>query len=59
MYIIFLLYASVYQEHGYENVHCANAEEIYSHIISLPLYPGLTSEQQDYVIDTLKSLCEE
>lgn len=48
-----------YQEHGYENVHCANAEEIYSHIISLPLYLGLTSEQQDYVIDTLKSLCEE
>lgn len=48
-----------YQEHGYENVHCANADEIYSHIISLPLYPGLTSEQQDYVIDTLKSLCEE
>lgn len=48
-----------YQEHGYENVHCANAEEIYSHIISLPLYPGLTSEQQEYVIDTLKSLCEE
>jgi perosamine synthetase len=48
-----------YQEHGYENVHCANAEEIYSHIISLPLYPGLTSEQQDYVIDALKSLCEE
>ena len=47
-----------YQEHGYENVHCANAEEIYSHIISLPLYPGLTFEQQDYVIDTLKSLCE-
>ena len=48
-----------YQEHGYENVDCVNAEEIYSHIISLPLYPGLTSEQQDYVIDTLKSLCEE
>lgn len=48
-----------YQEHGYENVHCANAEEIYSHIISLPLYPGLTSEQQDFVIDTLKSLCGE
>ena len=48
-----------YRDHGYENVHCANAEEIYSHIISLPLYPGLTSEQQDYVIDTLKSLCGE
>lgn len=48
-----------YQEHGYKDVHCANAEEIYSHIISLPLYPGMTDEQQDYVIDTLKSLCEE
>lgn len=47
-----------YQEHGYKDVHCANAEEIYSHIISLPLYPGLTDEQQDYVIDTLKQLCE-
>lgn len=47
-----------YQEHGYKDVHCANAEEIYSHIISLPLYPGLTDDQQDYVIDTLKQLCE-
>ena len=47
-----------YREHGYRDVHCANAEEIYSHIISLPLYPGLTDEQQDYVIDTLKQLCE-
>lgn len=48
-----------YQEHGYKDVHCENAEEIYSHIISLPLYPGLTDDQQDYVIDTLKQLCEE
>lgn len=48
-----------YQEHGYKDVHCANAEEIYSHIISLPLYPGLNDDQQDYVIDTLKQLCEE
>lgn len=47
-----------YREHGYKDVHCANAEEIYSHIISLPLYPELTDEQQDYVIDTLKQLCE-
>lgn len=47
-----------YQEHGYKDVHCKNAEEVYSHIISLPLYPGLTEKQQNYVIDTLKSLCE-
>lgn len=43
-----------YQEHGYKDVHCRNAEEIYSHIISLPLYPTLTEEQQQYVIETLK-----
>lgn len=40
-----------YQEHGYGDVHCPNAEEIYSHIISLPLYPGLTNEEQDEVIE--------
>ncbi len=40
-----------YQEHGYSSVHCPNAEEIYSHIISLPLYPGLTNEEQDEVIE--------
>lgn len=43
-----------YQEHGYKDVHCRNAEEVYSHIISLPLYPALTEEQQQYVIETLK-----
>lgn len=44
-----------YQEHGYKDVHCRNAEEIYSHIISLPLYPTLTMEEQDYVI---QQVCE-
>ena len=43
-----------YQEHGYKDVHCKNAEEVYSHIISLPLYPTLTEEEQQYVIETLK-----
>lgn len=43
-----------YQEHGYKDVHCRNAEEIYSHIVSLPLYPTLTPEEQQYVIETLK-----
>lgn len=39
-----------YQEHGYSKVHCPRAEEIYARMISLPLYPGLTEEQQDEVI---------
>ena len=47
-----------YQEHGYKEVHCKNAEEIYSHILSLPLYPTLKEEEQEYVITTVKQICE-
>ena len=49
-------YHPYYQEHGYKEVHCPVAEEVYSHIISLPVYPGLTDEQQDTVIETVKRL---
>lgn len=51
-------YHPYYQEHGYQGVHCKNAEEIYEHMISLPLYPGLTDEQQDEVIEKIKKLVE-
>src|SRR5574344_267723 len=40
-----------YQNNGYKNVSCKNAENLYEHLISLPLYPALTTEQQDYVIE--------
>ena len=43
-----------YQKHGYSDVCCKNAEQIYEHIISLPIYPELTQEQQDYVIEKVK-----
>lgn len=43
-----------YQKHGYAHVRCENAENIYEHIISLPLYPTLTDEQQEYVIEKVK-----
>ena len=49
-------YHPYYQEHGFKEVHCPVAEEVYSHIISLPVYPGLTDEQQDTVIETVKRL---
>ena len=39
-----------YQKNGYADVKCPNAEEYYEHCISLPLYPKLTIEEQDYVI---------
>lgn len=47
-------YHPYYQSHGYKNECCPNAEELYKHIISLPLYPELTNEQQDYVIEQVK-----
>lgn len=51
-------YHPYYQEHGYLNVHCKNAEEIYSHMVSLPLYPGLNNAQQDEVIEKVKRVME-
>lgn len=47
-----------YQRHGYAEVCCPNAEKLYEHIISLPLYPKLTDEQQDYVIEQVKLYVE-
>lgn len=47
-------YHPYYQEHGYGDVHCEKAEELYSHMISLPIYPGLTDEQQKEVIEKVK-----
>ena len=41
-----------YQEHGYDKICCPNAEKLYEHMLSLPLYPGLTDEEQDYVIES-------
>ena len=39
-----------YQEHGYEDVVCENAETLYAHMLSLPLYPGLSVKEQERVI---------
>lgn len=53
-----IYYHPYYQQHGYQDIHCENAEEIYSRIISLPIYPGLTEEQQDEVIQKVKAVIE-
>lgn len=45
-----------YQEHGYQDVCCQNAEAVYRNIISLPIYPLLTEEEQDYVIEQLNKI---
>lgn len=42
-----------YRAHGYAEVRCENAERVYSRIVSLPIYPGLTRAEQDYIIETV------
>lgn len=48
-----------YQKHGYQDVCCQEAEKLYEHIISLPLYAGLSDKQQDYVIEQLMHIIYE
>ena len=47
-----------YQQHGYADVSCPKAELIYSRFVTLPLYPALTLEEQDYVIEQLLAVTE-
>lgn len=47
-----------YREHGYKEVRCKNAEEFYKCIISIPIYPDLTIEQQNYVIRKVLDICK-
>jgi dTDP-4-amino-4,6-dideoxygalactose transaminase len=42
-----------YQALGFRWGDFPEAEQYYSEAISLPLHPGLTEEEQDYVVDTL------
>lgn len=39
-----------YRAHGYQDVCCPHAEQIYKQMISIPLHPAMTDDQQDYVI---------
>ncbi len=51
-------YHPYYRENGYQNTCCPNAEKLYEHFISLPLYVSLTDEEQDYIIQTIKEILE-
>ena len=45
-----------YQELGYEKGLCHNAEVLYKHIVSFPLYPGMNDEDLYYVIDVVNNI---
>lgn len=47
-----------YQQIGYKNVCCKNAERLYENILSIPIYYTLSQTQQQYVIDTLRNVLE-
>ena len=47
-----------YQKLGYKPGICPNAEKLYERIISIPLYYGLTDEQQDKVIEAVRKVLD-
>ena len=56
--LVNLHYIPVYRQPYYEKMgfragYCPESEQYYKEVISIPIYPGLTEEQQDKVIDIL------
>jgi len=43
-----------YRELGFGQGHCPNAEAYYAEAISLPIYPSMTDEEQDFVVAAFK-----
>jgi perosamine synthetase len=41
---------------GYESADFPSAERLYERIISLPIYPGLSARETDYVIENIKDV---
>ncbi|WP_281988652.1 UDP-4-amino-4,6-dideoxy-N-acetyl-beta-L-altrosamine transaminase [Aquimarina aggregata] len=48
-----------YKKINYENADLSNAEKYYSHCISLPMFPTLTIEEQDFVIEQVLEFINE
>jgi dTDP-4-amino-4,6-dideoxygalactose transaminase len=46
----------VFEDLGYRRGLCPNAEAFYAEQLSLPLFPGLTSADQDRVVDALRAI---
>jgi len=59
--LVNLHYISVYRQPYYEQLgfktgHCSESEKYYAEAISLPMYPGLSIEQQAYVVGALRAV---
>jgi dTDP-4-amino-4,6-dideoxygalactose transaminase len=58
-----LHYIPVYRQPYYERMgfkvgYCTEAEQYYREVISIPMYPGLTEELQDQVVDAIRKALE-
>ncbi len=43
-----------YEQMGFSAGYCAQAEQYYSEVISIPMYPGLTEAQQNHVVNVFR-----
>ena len=62
--LVNLHYIPVYRQPYYEMMgfklgYCAQAELFYSEVISIPMYPGFTDEQQNYVVAEIEKAISE
>lgn len=48
-----------YRENGYAEEHLSVTERFYERIISLPMYPGLSNSDLDYVLESIKNFFRE
>lgn len=46
-----------YESYGWHPDHCPFAGKTWTRLVSLPIFPGMTTEEQNHVIETIKSLC--
>jgi dTDP-4-amino-4,6-dideoxygalactose transaminase len=49
---------SYYSRLGWGPGSCPHAETYYAHCLSIPMYPGLTDEQQDFVIRKILDIAQ-
>ena len=48
-----------YQNMGFKRGYCPEAEAYFSECISIPIFPALTKDQQNYILTVLKKATEE
>jgi UDP-4-amino-4,6-dideoxy-N-acetyl-beta-L-altrosamine transaminase len=52
-------YHPYYQKLGFKKGTCKFAEELYENIITIPLFPKMTDEEQEYVISTIINIVKQ